>query len=618
MTSTPPRTDTSYHEQVLSLTLEYLNRYLTPVCLANMGFSLITAWVTWTPSLATFSVFWVAVIWVASVSRCRLRAAWTKAPYRYPTSRWLRFHTVFSSVSGVMWGAGAWFLLADQGLLTCAFFTFILASMISGSATTNAVHRPAFLGFTLPSAGLLAIRLLVSPDGLSHLVSFMAVFSVALCLRLGLTNHRLFREGCDLRLSNAQLVVQLEEAHLALERTNTSLERRVAERTNSLECEIQARYEVERQLRRSHRMEAVGRLTGGIAHDFNNVLTVILNCLELVSYREQGEQNMIDHARHAATRGAALTQQLLAFSRKSSNTPEILELNKVVRQLIESMLRPVLRSSVAVEFEPCPEVIHVQVQRAELESALLNLVINARDSMPNGGTVRIVVREHEQEVTVEVHDQGTGIEPQDLERVFDPCYSTKGEQGTGLGLSLVRGFALRSSGDIRAESSPKGTTFYLSLPTCMAPATVPVPRTRSKLKKAPHRASVLVVEDNPDLLHSTARVVQDLGYRVLKSKNADDAVAQLKQERVDILLSDIRMPGTMSGLVLARAVAKRWPKTQIILVTGHAPELHDSPEFRVLRKPYSMRQLAEALHEAACEPWPSPDQSSHAPELPAQ
>lgn len=605
LVSSPTEFQPARDEAVLGLTLEYLNRYSAPVCLANIGFSLMTAWVTWEETDHRFSVGWVVAILVTSATRCASNTLWKRSPFRYPAPVWLRIHTIFSAISGILWGVGSWVLLEEQSLLARAFFAFILAGMVSGSATTSAVHRPTFLCFALPSGVLLAARLLSFPDGLSHLMSCVAVFSVALYLRLGLINHRLFRDGCDLRFSNSQLVAQLEEAHLALERTNASLEQRVAERTNSLECEIQARYEVERQLRRSHRMEAVGRLTGGIAHDFNNILTVILNCLDLVSYREQEDQNMIEHARQAASRGADLTQQLLAFSRKSSNLPQVLEINQVLLQLIESMLRPVLRASVELQFEPSPEQVHVQVLRAELESALLNLVLNARDSMPQGGTVRLAIQAHGQEVTVEVQDQGTGIAPQDLERVFEPCYSTKGEDGTGLGLSMVRGFALRSSGDIRAESSSKGTTFYLTLPTCLPPKHAIVDRPRSKLAKAPHSASVLVVEDNPDLLHSTVRVVQDLGYRVSKAKSADEAIVQLREQPVDILLSDIRMPGTMSGLDLARSVAKTWPQVQILLVTGHAPELAGSLDFRVLRKPYSMRQLAQALHEAASEPWPA-------------
>lgn len=594
-----------HQERVLGLTLEYLNRYSTSVCVANVGFSAMTAWATWKETDPSFAVSWVLAIWLTSALRYASKVLWIRTPYRYPASTWLRVHTVFSGISGTLWGLGSWVLLEEQGMLARAFFSFILAGMVSGSATSNAVHRPTFLCFALPSGGLLAARLLSFPGGLSHLMSGMAIFSVALYFRLGLINHRLFHDGCDLRFSNSQLVSQLEEAHLELERTNASLEQRVAERTNSLECEIQARFEVERQLRRSHRMEAVGRLTGGIAHDFNNILTVILNCLELVEHREPGDQNMIDHARQAASRGASLTQQLLAFSRKSSNLPQVVELNQVVEQLVESMLRPVLRDSVALDYCANPRPLHVQVQRAELDTALLNLVLNARDSMPQGGTVRLVVREHGQEATVEVHDQGFGIAPQDLERVFEPSYSTKGEEGSGLGLSMVRGFALRSSGDIRVESSSQGTTFYLTLPTCMAPAGEALPRGRSKLVKAPHRAKVLVVEDNPDLLHSTVRVVKDLGYRVIEAKNADEAIKQLQNEAVDILLSDIRMPGTMSGLDLARWVAQAQPRVQIVLVTGHAPELTDSSEFRVLRKPYSMRQLAQALHEAASEPWPA-------------
>lgn len=593
-------------EEILGLTLDTLSTYTTATCLANLGFSGMTVAVAWSHADHASAIGWFVGILVLSVVRCKTSKLSRLSRFRLSNQAWLHLFTLFSGLSGVAWGVGSWILFGQEDILSRAFYTFIVAGLVSGAATTNAVHRPAFLAYVSSAGGLLAIRMLSFDGGVDQVLGLMSALAVALYLRLGLLNHRLFKDSFELRRSNVELISRLEEAHLALESTNASLERRVEERTNSLECEIQARFEAERQLRRSHRMEAVGRLTGGIAHDFNNVLTVILNCLELVQTNEKEDKVMVSHAKSAATRGAALTEQLLAFSRKSSNLPAIVELNEVVEQLIESMLRPVLRESIGLQFTASQESAYVQVQRSELDTALLNLVLNARDAMPEGGTVSLRVKVHGQEVTVEVQDQGAGIDPRDLARVFEPNFSTKGEQGTGLGLSMVRGFALRSSGDIRAESSAEGTTFYLTLPNCPKPSSVPAGGApRSKLAKAPRRATVLVVEDNPDLLRSTGRVVQDLGYRIECAQDADCALEVLKNQEIDILLSDIRMPGRYSGVELARQVNQRWPQVQTLLVTGHAPEVGDSEEFRVLRKPYAVRQLAEALHEAASEPWPA-------------
>lgn len=591
-------------EQVLEITVDTLSGYSTSACLTNVGFSGMTVAVAWSHCDHRTAIGWFVSLLAISFLRCKSSKLARFSRFRLSNLAWLRLYTVFVALSGLAWGVGSWIFFGQEDILTRAFYTFIVAGLVSGAATTNAVYRPAFLAFVTTAGGLLAIRMLSFEGGVDQLLGLISALAVALYLRLGLLNHRLFKDLFELRRSNAELISRLEDAHLALETTNASLERRVEERTNSLECEIQARFEAERQLRRSHRMEAVGRLTGGIAHDFNNVLTVILNCLEMVQSRDAEDQMMVSHAMGAANRGAALTEQLLAFSRKSSNLPAIVELNEVIEQLIESMLRPVLRDSIALQFTRSEEPSYIQVQRSELDTALLNLVLNARDAMPDGGTVSLRVKVHGQEVTVEVQDQGAGIDPLDLARVFEPSFSTKGEQGTGLGLSMVRGFALRSSGDIRAESSQEGTTFYLTLPICPKPSSVPVGRQRSKLAKAPRRATVLVVEDNPDLLRSTARVVQDLGYRIECAQNADRALGVLKQQKIDILLSDIRMPGRYSGVELARLVNKRWPQVQTLLVTGHAPEVCDSEEFRVLRKPYAVRQLAQALHEAASDPWP--------------
>lgn len=595
------------NQEVQALILQRLCAYTMTTCLANFGFAGVSVVVAWAHCNHVYAMVWMMGATLANFGRCQVAKRWKRKSSAFSDQTWLRLHVLFAGLSGLSWGIGAWVLLSPDDLPTRAFYLFIVAGLASGAATTSSVHRPTFFAYIASSGIFLALRMLSFPGGLDLLLGCVSVFGVALYLRVGLLNHRLFMESFALRLSNSRLITRLEDAHVELESTNASLEQRVAERTNSLECEIQARYEAERQLRRAHRMEAVGRLTGGIAHDFNNVLTVILHCLEMVKHRDEEDEVMISHAKSAASRGAALTQQLLSFSRKSSSLPEVVELNAVLEQIIESMLKPVLRGSIRVEFFRSETPVHVQVQRSELDTALLNLVLNARDSMPEGGTVRIVNRIHGGEVTVEVQDQGTGIDPQDIERVFEPCFSTKGEDGTGLGLSMVRGFALRSSGDIRVESSARGTTFYLTLPTCTAPLKTSAEVPRSTRAKARRRARVLVVEDNPDLLRSTVRVVQELGYKTECAQDATQALRVLERESMDILLSDIRMPGEHSGLELARIVVRRWPGVQILLVTGHAPELCDSAEIRVLRKPYAVRQLSKALHEAASEPWPKSD-----------
>lgn len=581
--------------------LDALSNYAPLICYSNFGFSLLCVLAAWRSNRAELALAWVATMGLVCAIRVRGARRCKEERHLRSTREWMRWFTVMSAWSGLLWGAGAWVLLQAGDITTQAIFAFVASGLASGAATTHSVHRPALWSFVLPAAALIGARFLMFPGGVDLLLAFMAVLGVSLYLRVGGMNRRILHQSFALRAANRRLIEELEDARTAMHRANTSLERRIEERTNSLECEIQARYEAERQLRRSHRMEAVGRLTGGIAHDFNNVLTVILNCLELATPRAKEDAVMIDHAVSAATRGAALTQQLLSFSRKSPLVPEVLEINRVVKELVECMVRPVLRESIALEFLPSDGPAQVQVHRAELDTALLNLLLNARDAMPSGGVVRVAVKLHEREVTVEVQDQGIGIDPRDLERVFDASYSTKGEEGTGLGLSMVRGFALRSSGDIRAESSSAGTTFYLTLPTCTS-ASIKVPAVRTRMMRAPCAATVLVVEDNAALLSSTIKVVQELGYHSESAEDAQQALLKMASGTIDILLSDIRMPGTMSGIDLARAVAKSWPLVQTVLVTGHAPELSQGAEFRVLRKPYAVRELAKALHDAASKP----------------
>lgn len=553
----------------------------------------------WDSTNHTILTTWAFGIWFLSALRCIASRCWRTAPHLLSCKGWLLIHTTLAGACGCLWGAGSWIFLSETNTLDLALYGFIVAGLASGAATTSAVHRATFLAFASTAGTLLSIRMFSFTEDSAQFMSFLAFFSVLLCLRLGLVNNRLFRNAFRLRQSNIVLIRRLEHTQLALGKMNMSLEERVSERTRSLESEMQARYEAERQLRQSHRMESVGRLTGGIAHDFNNILTVMLNCLDLVDCQKANDRKMISHAKDAACRGAALTRQLLAFSRTSPCTPEVLEINQALEQIIESMLRPVLRDSISVVLERSQTNVYVQVQRSELDSALLNLVLNARDSMPQGGQVELCVCVHGQEVTVEVRDQGCGIAASDLERVFEPTFSTKGSEGTGLGLNMVRGFALRSSGDIRVESSSKGTTFYLTLPTCLAPPPEIEKAAPVTVIQGNGQTSILVVEDNLDLLHSTVRVVEGLGYVVRSANNATKAIQLLKEEKVNILLSDIRMPGSASGLDLARVVRRQSPEIEIILVTGHAPELCDSSEFCVIRKPYSIQQMAKALHAAS-------------------
>ena len=411
--------------------------------------------------------------------------------------------------------------------------------------------------------------------------------------------------------------VQLE---VALRDWNDLLEERIAKRTEQLEAEQRERAVAETKLRQSQKMEAVGQLTGGIAHDFNNLLAGIIGSLELMQRRiDAGRYSDLTRyntvAMTSASRAAALTQRLLAFSRQQSLEPEVLEPRTVVAGL-EEMIRRTVGPSIVVE---CSFRANdrIRCDLNQLENALLNLVINARDAMPNGGTLSLEVdrclidqassREkmmpQASYVTISVTDSGTGISPEHLSRIFDPFFTTKkiGE-GTGLGLSMIYGFTQQSGGQVRVHSSlGVGTTVTLYFPVDQSKA-VPHkhdPEVIQPPEPSGHYETILLVDDETAVRKMASEFLSDIGYRVIE---AVDSVSALKQaeklEQLDLLLTDIGLPGLMNGVSLAAEFKERYPQLKVLFITGFAGGSNLVPTdatTKVLTKPFSLKDLSQRV-----------------------
>jgi PAS domain S-box-containing protein len=411
--------------------------------------------------------------------------------------------------------------------------------------------------------------------------------------------------------------VQLESA---LRDWNDLLEDRIAKRTQQLEAEQHERAMAELKLRQSQKMEAVGQLTGGIAHDFNNLLAGIIGNLELM-------QRRIDTGRHdnlarynaiamtSATRAAALTQRLLAFSRQQSLDPELLEPRKVVADL-EDMIRRSVGPSIAVE---CSFKANdcIKCDLNQLENALLNLAINARDAMPNGGKLEILVdrcvidQAASSEkmipgsyVSISVTDSGTGINPEILPRIFDPFFTTKkiGE-GTGLGLSMIYGFTQQSGGQVRVHSSPgAGTTVTLYFPVDNSqPVEIKTHSNPSHTTQTTgHNETILLVDDEAAVRQMAAELLSETGYRVVEAVDSVSAINQAqKLEHLDLLLTDIGLPGMMNGISLAAELKLKYPQLKVLYITGFAGGSNLIPvdaTTRVLAKPFSLNELSSRVH----------------------
>jgi PAS domain S-box-containing protein len=379
----------------------------------------------------------------------------------------------------------------------------------------------------------------------------------------------------------------------------------------------QAQRELERAreaLFQAQKMEAIGRLTGGVAHDFNNLLMVILGSLELVRKRlpdDPAIERLIGNAIQGARRGASLTERMLAFARRQELKREAVDLPTLVLAMAD-LLERTLGQSVKIETHFPLGLAPVETDPNQLESALLNLIVNARDSMPHGGTVTISAREERLEadqvaslpsggyVRLSVSDTGEGMDAETIARATEPFFTTKGVgKGTGLGLSMVQGLAEQSGGALAIESRPgEGTTMVLWLPVArLAPADAAVPA--SAPPQTSRRLVILAVDDDDLVLMNTAAMLEDLGHTVLQAEAGPQALDILKgAARVDLLITDQAMP-KMTGAQLAETVRARWPDLPIILATGFA-ELTSglAADLPRLAKPFTQADLTRAINDA--------------------
>jgi signal transduction histidine kinase len=424
-------------------------------------------------------------------------------------------------------------------------------------------------------------------------------------------------------LTTAAILWPLLPAALALpapaelKSANASLEARIAERDAALAAlrrEIAEREKAEAALRQSQKLEAVGQLTGGVAHDFNNLLAAALSSLTLLGRRlPEGDERagrLLANTVRACERGAALTHRLLAFSRRQELKPEAVDLATLVAGMTD-LLRRSLGPTIALETDLPADLPPVRVDANQLELAILNLAVNARDAMPEGGRVTITGAAETvgdgaenglapgRYVRLCVRDEGVGMDAQTLARVTEPFFTTKEMgKGTGLGLSMVHGLAAQSGGALVLVSAPgEGTQARIWLPATerVGAATAdPVREAAPATPAALPPRRILVVDDDPLVLASVADMLLDLGHAVTAASSGADALARLEAGlSVDIVLSDLAMPG-MTGIELAECLRRRDPGTRVLLMTGFGDVAGRFPR---LAKPFTESALVRALAE---------------------
>jgi len=417
-------------------------------------------------------------------------------------------------------------------------------------------------------------------------------------------------------------LVDLEESKRSVERVNDELETRIASRTADLASandrlmrEIMERERVENSLVQNQKMEALGRLTGGIAHDFNNLLHAVnlnLQLLERLKVEEDRVRVYARRAKEAVERGSRLTAQLLSFARTQSLVPKLHDVNELIRNMAE-LISISIGSHVKLSLTLCSEPAFVIVDAAQMEMAILNLSVNARDAMPQGGTLEIHTQTASPDredasrnsayplgsVDVAVRDTGTGIPANLLDKIFDPFFTTKQHAGTGLGLSQVYGFTRQSGGSAVVESVVgEGTSISLRFPLAPMPQnSLAAAATAEPASETTSQAEILVVEDDPGVRRSMVECLQVLGFRVRQASDGASGLVELQKARPDLLLVDYLMP-QMNGAELIAHAQAMYRDIPILMATGYADmnvvEKLIGPQ-SVLAKPFDLDTLGTAV-----------------------
>lgn len=523
------------------------------------------------------------------------------------TLRWARRFTIGSLASGLLWGGGALLLFTPGDPAPQVLLAFVLGGMGAGASSSVASHLPAFYAFLVPALLPLSIRF-AAQGGAFHwgMAAMLGLFALLVTM-IGRTTHGTLVKSYRLSLANESLVRRLGDAHRELADTNVALEGRVEVRTRELLEQRRGREEAEKRLHQAQRLQAVGRLSGGIAHEFNNLLTVVVNSLEVIDAQTDpdGLPELVRQAKDAALRGGDLTRSLLAFSRREPMRSEVVVVGDTVRRLTSAIVGATLPDSIVLELAGLESRSCSAVDPALLEAAVLNLVLNARDAMSDGGTLTISIGLKTVEgqppladgayVEVTVGDTGVGIEPATLERVLEPFFTTKAEGGTGLGLSMVYGFAEQSGGTIQIDSTPGvGTQARLLLPQVEAsPAS-----DRDSQDTVPPGGGelILLVEDDPFVRALTLRSLESLGYKTLQAESADAALELLAaRAEIELVMTDVVMPGSMDGIALAREVKTHYPHLPVVLASGYSDTPTNPQAHHCLAKPYQRAELARTL-----------------------
>ena len=582
-----------YAEQVRSLFGQM------PIALAvNVANAALVAIVLAPLATRPFLLPWFVSVMLVTIGRGILWLRYRHAPVQPENARrWLRLATCGSLLSGLCWGIGGIILFPVLPALGQLFLIIVMGGMCAGAMAISASHLPSLLAFLLPTGLPMALRFFAQGSTRDSVLAAMIVVFVAALSLAGRHFSEIFAEALRLRF-------ELKEANLRLAEANLRLQAEMAEHRAT-----------EAALHQAQKLEAIGHLVGGIAHDFNNLLTVVVNNATLLCDRAADEptRKRATALLSVAGRGERLIRQLLAFSRRRMLRPEAFALQGRASEIAELLARS-LREDIAVTVDLPEDLWPVMVDPGEFELALLNIAVNARDAMPNGGAFRLAARNTRcggeaasgglagEFVAITLTDTGTGMPAEVMARAFEPYFTTKpAGLGSGLGLSQVYGFASQSGGSGVLASAPgEGTAITLFLPRAdagpaMAGEIVAQPAS------APGSARVLLVEDDRSVAEATQDLLHSMGFDTRLAGDGAAALAFVESDpKLTLVLSDVVMPGGVSGLDLARTLRDRRPELPVILATGYSSYASEvvAEGFALIEKPYRRDVLAASLRSA--------------------
>jgi signal transduction histidine kinase len=554
------------------------------VNIVNTG---ITATVLATISSTRLPSLWFGAATLVSIGGWLLWRRYRLATLHVQNVRaWGALLALGSLLGGLSWGVGGAVLLPAVPGFGQTFFVSVLGGMCAGGVVLSVPHLPTLLAFLLSASLPVAFRLFATGSMAdTALAAMIVVFAVALSLA-GTHLNRFFTAGLRLRS-------ELNDANIRLR------------------AEIADHRKTEASLHQAQKLEAVGQLTGGIAHDFNNLLTVACGSLELLEARILDDRSLrlLRSAQGAMSRGAKLTESLLAFARKQRLEAVVADLNCVVTEMTD-LLRRSIGPTIEVRHSLAAALWPTLIDTSQIATALLNIAINARDAMPQGGVLVIEtanVRGGDDELPEEVVDKdcvllsmtdtGTGMRPEVIERAFEPFFTTKEVgKGTGLGLSTVFGVVRQSGGAVRIRSRVgEGTTVQIYLPRAEGTSK---PLAEDALRpQTSSRARVLVVDDDPDVRWLTIEYLRELGHFVAEADSGEAALAILKRgDPCDLIVMDQLMPGLL-GTETVRLARQTRPELKVLFVTGYADKFEGSGD-PLIMKPFMLANLTEAVRDA--------------------